>query len=261
MNTTTQTLQFEQNWLRQTPSASLPGAKNLKKERRQAIVMSNPTYPYCIIQNKSTRVPNKFRLSKEVEWLMNELDFETEHNSVSELPYLSSECLPSSDTASVDTPSLVSDSGSSIPGSSEVDNEEYFEIDSYYYGRYENGEGNKDTPDNHSKTYKKLDRYSILKDFVSIPSPEARLAGLLELEKENKNPINNAPIDPSSQVDFDPSEYFWDVYPQPLYVYDGHLKTKFVSASVMTQHRLKTESKAKKEKNAMLKRVFGCMKN
>ncbi|KAF5340427.1 hypothetical protein D9758_013544 [Tetrapyrgos nigripes] len=245
------TPKIEQHLFYQTSSA--PGSgPTTKKERRKAVIL-----PPQVVPPPSS--VSKFRLSKEMDWLMNEL-----HDNSSDAPIPFTGRPRSLDSSvSNDTPSLITDPGSDTPYTSDADaaDEDYIEIDSYYFGRYDNDSDYSDTPDTQHQPLSTFSQYTIQKDFVSIPSPEARLAGILELEKENRNPLNTAPIDPSAQVDFNPEDYFWDLYPQPLYVYDGHLKTRFVSAAVIAQHRLKMESKAKTEKESVLKRVFGGVKN
>ncbi|KAF5366304.1 hypothetical protein D9758_005731 [Tetrapyrgos nigripes] len=240
------TPQIEQHLFYRTSSASVSGPTT-KKERRKAVILP----PKAVLPPSSV---SKFRLSKEMDWLMNEL-----YDNSFDVPIPFTERPRSLDSISNNTPSLVTDSGSDTPYTSDADDDDddYIDVDSYYFGRYDNDGDDNDTPDTQRQPpLSNPHRYTIQKDFVSIPSPEARLAGILELEKENKNPLHIAPIDASAQVDFNPEDYFWDVYPQPLYVYDGHLKTRFVSAAVIAQHRLKMESKAKMEKKSVVKRAL-----
>ncbi|KAK7464807.1 hypothetical protein VKT23_006013 [Stygiomarasmius scandens] len=127
-----------------------------------------------------------------------------------------------------------------------TEDEGELEFDSYYFGKYDE-EDQEAEQENH---------YIIPLNYKASPSPEALLAGAAELEKEN------IPLDPSCQVDFDPNDYFWDVWPQPLYVYDGRTKTKFLSAATIAQHQLRIDKEAaRKEKKSKLRKVFGNFSN
>ncbi|KAK7468268.1 hypothetical protein VKT23_002778 [Stygiomarasmius scandens] len=183
-------------------------------------------------QKRFTPLPNTCRESKFVEMF----SLEDEENwlqaaissmpSASELPYLR------------ESPSL--------PQNVATEDEGELEFDSYYFGKYDEEEQADQESDDITPLNCKI-----------FPSPEALLAGSAELEKEN------IPFDPSCQVDFDPEEYFWAVWPQPLYVYDTRTKTKYLSAATIAQHQLKMdkEKAAAASKKSVLRKVFGSFAN